>query len=130
SCVKQRSHRNSPPRIRLRIFLLEINRDCIEISHRLRDGHTRFQPPERPKTLVVIAIPHPWFVCDLAQRKQYIWISAKLQFRPKYADDPARQSTDQHAPAKHGWRTSEMMSPQAFANQRDIRRARCVICRA
>src|SRR5439155_16948850 len=99
----------------LRIFLLEINRDCIQISHRLRDGHTRFQPPERPKTLVVIAIPHPRFVGELAQRKQYFWISAKLEFARKHADDLARQSINEHAPAKYGVRTSEMMSPQAFA---------------
>src|SRR5437588_487079 len=103
---------------------------CRAINQRLRDGHTRFQPSERPKTLVVIAIPHPRFVGDLAQREQYFWISAKLEFSRNHANDLAHQSINQHAPAKHGRRTSEMMSPQAFANQRDIRRARDVVCPA
>ena len=41
------------PVIALRIFLLEIDRDRIQIARRLRDRYARFQSAESPKTLMI-----------------------------------------------------------------------------
>ena len=91
---KQRPHRHSPTRVGLRIFFVQIDGDCIQIAHRLRDRHTRFQPAKARPTLVIVALSHPRFLCDFAERKQHIRIPAELKFSWEHADDLALQSID------------------------------------
>ena len=126
-CFEQRPHLHSTSGIALRIFFLQIDGNRIEIARRLRDRQTRFESTKSRPTLMIVALHHPWFLRNFAERQKDVRIPAKLKFGWEHSYDLALQAIDQHAPPKDRGRSGEIMSPEILADQCDIRRTRCVV---
>ena len=78
---------------------------------------------QRPKTLMIVAVPHSRFLDDLAQRHEHVGFSAELHLSRKHADNFAIQSVDQNVLAEDIRCGGKLFTPQTVADQYDVRRS-------
>ena len=119
--------RDSAARVRFRIFLLERNRDRLEIGAGLFQSYSRFQPAERAETGMIIAKQNTRLDSDITKRHVDFGEPRKAHRGWEHADDFAGDAIDHDLLAEHFARRAKTAAPHFIADQRDLPAVRHVV---